>query len=44
VSCDKYAEINRGVRADEMEAAYRAAREAGLWRFDERKRVIFRGK
>lgn len=34
VSCDKYAEINRGVRADEMEAAYRAAREAGLWRFD----------
>jgi putative pyruvate formate lyase activating enzyme len=39
---EKYAEINRGVRAEEMEAAYRAAREAGLWRFDERKRVIFR--
>jgi len=42
VSRDKYSEINRGVRADEMEAAYRAAAEAGLWRFDERKRVIFK--
>jgi hypothetical protein len=42
VKRDKYADINRGVRSDEMEAAYRAAAEAGLWRFDERKRVILR--
>jgi putative pyruvate formate lyase activating enzyme len=42
VKRDKYADINRGVRSDEMEAAYRAATEAGLWRFDERKRMILR--
>ena len=28
--------INRRVTNAEMEAAYRYAREAGLWRFDER--------
>ena len=39
VRVDKYAEINRRVRGREVEAAYEAAREAGLWRFDERHRV-----
>jgi putative pyruvate formate lyase activating enzyme len=30
----RYAEIDRPVRSDELENAYRAARRAGLWRFD----------
>jgi putative pyruvate formate lyase activating enzyme len=30
----KYAAINRPPRRDEIEAAYTAARKAGLWRFD----------
>lgn len=29
-----YAEINRTLNASELEAAYEAARDAGLWRFD----------
>jgi putative pyruvate formate lyase activating enzyme len=32
----KYAEINRRPTRDEVTEAYRLAREAGLWRFDER--------
>jgi len=32
----RYAEINRRPSADEMTAAFAAARGAGLWRFDER--------
>ena len=35
---DRYRDINRRVRRDEMAAAYAAARVAGLWRFDERLR------
>ena len=30
----QYAEINRCCETDEIQAAYEAAREAGLWRFD----------
>lgn len=30
----RYAEINRATRRDEVDAAYAAARAAGLWRFD----------
>jgi len=33
----RFAEINRGPRRAEVEAAYEAARGAGLWRFDERR-------
>ncbi|GIW93326.1 MAG: radical SAM protein [Pirellulaceae bacterium] len=32
----KYADINRRPTADEIEQAFQAARDAGLWRFDER--------
>jgi len=32
----KYAEINRSPRPGELDAAYAAARRAGLWRFDQR--------
>lgn len=32
----KYAEINRPAQQAELDAAYEAAREAGLWRFDQR--------
>jgi len=32
----RYAEINRPTGGDEIEAAYQAARSAGLWRFDRR--------
>ncbi len=32
----QYADINRQPTLDELAAAHRAAREAGLWRFDER--------
>ncbi|MGZ8829408.1 MAG: radical SAM protein [Thermoanaerobaculia bacterium] len=32
----KFEEINRRVEAPEVEAAFAAAREAGLWRFDQR--------
>jgi uncharacterized Fe-S radical SAM superfamily protein PflX len=42
VNREAYQEINRRVSADEMEAAYEAAKEAGLWRFDERRRMILR--
>jgi putative pyruvate formate lyase activating enzyme len=34
----KYPEIRRRPTAEEMAAAYAAARRAGLWRFDERRR------
>jgi putative pyruvate formate lyase activating enzyme len=42
VNRESYTEINRGVSADEMEAAYEAAKKAGLWRFDERRQFILR--
>jgi putative pyruvate formate lyase activating enzyme len=42
VNRNKYSEINRRVRAHEMEAAYKAAKAVGLWRFDERRRVVLR--
>jgi putative pyruvate formate lyase activating enzyme len=32
----KYADINRRPTSEEIAAAYQAARQAGLWRFDER--------
>jgi len=32
----KYSEINRWPHRAELEQAYQTAREAGLWRFDER--------
>jgi putative pyruvate formate lyase activating enzyme len=35
----RYGAIDRGVTAAEMDAAYRAARAAGLWRFGTRRRV-----
>lgn len=35
-SSDRYQEINRRTTSQEMDAAYAAARAAGLWRFDER--------
>lgn len=34
---ESYAELNRGVRSDELQAVRRAARSAGLRRFDERR-------
>ena len=34
VDASHYAEINRPVSVPEMQEAFRAAREAGLWRFD----------
>jgi putative pyruvate formate lyase activating enzyme len=33
----RFAEVNRRPTPEEMEAAYAAARRAGLWRFDERR-------
>lgn len=36
VGGQKYPEINRRLRTDEYQKAYQSAREAGLWRFDER--------
>ena len=36
---DKYPDIDRRPYRAELDAAYEAAREAGLWRFDERIRV-----
>jgi putative pyruvate formate lyase activating enzyme len=36
VTFERFEEINRPVKSDEMEFAYQAAREAGLWRFDQR--------
>jgi len=36
----RYAEINRRVFRREMEEAFRIAREAGLWRFDVRWRLV----
>lgn len=36
VSAEKFPEINRRVTKEELAAAYRLAREAGLYRFDER--------
>ncbi|WP_428936734.1 radical SAM protein [Fontivita pretiosa] len=37
VSARFYSELNRRVTRQEMEQAYRAAREAGLWRLDSRR-------
>jgi putative pyruvate formate lyase activating enzyme len=39
----RYAEINRRVFRREMEEAFRIAREAGLWRFDVRWRMVIPG-
>ncbi len=39
----RYAEINRRVFRREMEEAFRMAREAGLWRFDVRWRMVIPG-
>jgi len=39
---EKYAQINRRIRPDELQQAYRYAREAGLWRFDSRWRRLHR--
>jgi len=36
---DKYADIDRHPYRAELDAAYEAARKAGLWRFDERSHV-----
>jgi len=36
---DKYSDIDRQPYRAELDAAYEAAREAGLWRFDERSHV-----
>ena len=42
VSKDKYEEINRRVSKDEMRQAYDYAKEAGIWRFDQRRsRFLF---
>jgi hypothetical protein len=38
----RYAAINRPVTDAEMAAAFAAAREAGLWRLDERWRAVSR--
>jgi putative pyruvate formate lyase activating enzyme len=38
---DKYANIDRRPYREELEGAYEAAREAGLWRFDKRLHFIF---
>jgi putative pyruvate formate lyase activating enzyme len=38
----KYAEIDRGLTLNELAAAHDAARNAGLWRFDERHGVVRR--
>jgi putative pyruvate formate lyase activating enzyme len=35
-SNDRYLDINRRITRQEIDAAYEAARRAGLWRFDER--------
>jgi len=37
---DKYAEINRHIYPEELQQAFAAAREAGLWRFDSRWRKL----
>ena len=37
VNSEKFEEINRRVGGNEFEAALDQAREAGLWRFDERR-------
>jgi putative pyruvate formate lyase activating enzyme len=44
VGASKYEEINRPLIGQELQNAYQMAREAGLWRFDERRpRWIFAG-
>ena len=35
----RYEEINRQPSSEELQTAYEAAEQAGLWRFDERKAV-----
>ena len=40
VNADAYQEINRRPTGEEIENAYAAARQAGLWRFDRRKSVV----
>ncbi len=42
VSDQKYSEINRHLTHEEQRQAYAAAREAGLWRFDERRPFALR--
>ena len=40
VNAQRFPELNRGVTTDEMAEAYKAAEEAGLRRFDERRRAF----
>ena len=40
VGAEKYAEINRPITKEELQQAYQYAREAGLYRFDERKPLL----
>jgi putative pyruvate formate lyase activating enzyme len=37
----KYEDINRPLHPSELQAAYEAARDAGLWRFDQRRPFVF---
>jgi putative pyruvate formate lyase activating enzyme len=41
VSSQKYGEINRRLHSEEYVQACQAALDAGLWRFDKRRRVMF---
>jgi putative pyruvate formate lyase activating enzyme len=36
VSADNYPEINRRISSQEFQQAFASARQAGLWRFDQR--------
>ena len=40
VSSEKYSELNRGITSQEFHEAFQIARDAGLHRFDERRKVI----
>ncbi len=42
VGSDKYVEINRHITSNELQGVFDAAKEAGLNRFDERKRIRLR--
>jgi putative pyruvate formate lyase activating enzyme len=40
VSSERFEEINRGVTREEMAHAYKVAEQAGLWRFDQRRKIV----
>ncbi|MBI4530797.1 MAG: hypothetical protein HY709_04675 [Candidatus Latescibacteria bacterium] len=42
VSPERYSELNRRTTSQEVQEAFQIAREAGLYRFDERRRVVLR--